>query len=62
MRVGSNNTLIAPVTIGDRAYTAAGSAIHEDVPDGALGVARERQRNIEGWTAKNRPAEGEGPA
>ncbi len=62
VRVGSNNTLIAPVTIGDSAYTAAGSAINEDVPEGALGVARERQRNIEGWTAKNRPAKGEAPA
>jgi bifunctional UDP-N-acetylglucosamine pyrophosphorylase/glucosamine-1-phosphate N-acetyltransferase len=59
VRVGSNNTLVAPVTIGDNAYTAAGSAITEDVPDGALGVARGRQRNIEGWVAENRPAEGE---
>jgi bifunctional UDP-N-acetylglucosamine pyrophosphorylase/glucosamine-1-phosphate N-acetyltransferase len=58
-RVGSNNTLVAPVEIGDNAYTAAGSAITEDVPDGALGVARERQRNIDGWVAKNRPAKGE---
>jgi bifunctional UDP-N-acetylglucosamine pyrophosphorylase/glucosamine-1-phosphate N-acetyltransferase len=62
VRVGSNNTLVAPVTIGDGAYTAAGSAINEDVPDGALGVARERQRNIEGWVAEKRPAKGEAPA
>jgi bifunctional UDP-N-acetylglucosamine pyrophosphorylase/glucosamine-1-phosphate N-acetyltransferase len=61
-RVGSNNSLVAPVSVGDRAYTAAGSAITEDVPDGALAVARERQRNIEGWTAKKRPAKGEEPA
>ncbi|MFN2538457.1 MAG: bifunctional UDP-N-acetylglucosamine diphosphorylase/glucosamine-1-phosphate N-acetyltransferase GlmU [Mycobacteriales bacterium] len=61
-RVGSNNSLVAPVTVGDKAYTAAGSAITEDVPDGALGVAREKQRNIEGWTAKKRPVKGEKPA
>jgi bifunctional UDP-N-acetylglucosamine pyrophosphorylase/glucosamine-1-phosphate N-acetyltransferase len=61
-RVGSNNSLVAPVQVGDRAYTAAGSAITEDVPDGALAVARERQRIIEGWTAKRRPAKGEEPA
>ena len=58
-RVGSNNSLVAPVNVGDRAYTAAGSAITEDVPEGALGVAREKQRNIEGWTAKKRPAKGD---
>jgi bifunctional UDP-N-acetylglucosamine pyrophosphorylase/glucosamine-1-phosphate N-acetyltransferase len=61
-RVGSNNSLVAPVEIGDNAYTAAGSAITEDVPDGALGVARARQRNIDGWTARKRPAKGEEPA
>jgi bifunctional UDP-N-acetylglucosamine pyrophosphorylase/glucosamine-1-phosphate N-acetyltransferase len=61
-RVGSNNSLVAPVNVGDRAYTGAGSAITEDVPDGALAVARERQRTIEGWTAKRRPAKGEEPA
>jgi bifunctional UDP-N-acetylglucosamine pyrophosphorylase/glucosamine-1-phosphate N-acetyltransferase len=58
-RVGSNNSLVAPVTIGDGAYTAAGSAITHDVPAGALAVARERQRNIEGWVAAKRPAPGE---
>jgi bifunctional UDP-N-acetylglucosamine pyrophosphorylase/glucosamine-1-phosphate N-acetyltransferase len=62
VRVGSNNTLIAPVTVADGSYTAAGSAISEDVPEGALGVARERQRNIEGWVARKRPAKGEEPA
>jgi bifunctional UDP-N-acetylglucosamine pyrophosphorylase/glucosamine-1-phosphate N-acetyltransferase len=59
VRVGSNNSLVAPVTVGDGAYTAAGSAITEDVPDGALGVSRARQRNIEGWAARKRPATGE---
>ena len=43
--------LVAPVTIGDGAYTAAGSVITEDVPPGALAVGRARQRNIEGWVA-----------
>jgi bifunctional UDP-N-acetylglucosamine pyrophosphorylase/glucosamine-1-phosphate N-acetyltransferase len=50
---------VAPVSIGDNAYTAAGSAITEDVPDGALGVARGKQRNIDGWVAEKRPAKGE---
>ena len=40
---------VAPVTVGDRAWTAAGSVITEDVPDGALGIARERQSNIDGY-------------
>lgn len=40
---------VAPVSIGDRAWTAAGSVITEDVPDGALGIARERQSNVEGY-------------
>jgi bifunctional UDP-N-acetylglucosamine pyrophosphorylase/glucosamine-1-phosphate N-acetyltransferase len=42
-------TFVAPVTIGDDAYTAAGSVITDDVPPKALGVARERQRNVEGY-------------
>jgi bifunctional UDP-N-acetylglucosamine pyrophosphorylase / glucosamine-1-phosphate N-acetyltransferase len=52
--VGSNTVLIAPVVIGDGAYTAAGSAITEDVPPGALGVARGRQHNSDGWVPRNR--------
>ena len=55
VRIGSNNVLVAPVTVHDGAYTAAGSAIVEDVPAGALGVARARQRTIEGWVARRRP-------
>lgn len=47
--IGSDTMLVAPVTVGDRATTAAGSTITQNVPDGALAVARERQRNIEGW-------------
>jgi bifunctional UDP-N-acetylglucosamine pyrophosphorylase/glucosamine-1-phosphate N-acetyltransferase len=47
--IGSNASLVAPVTIGDGAYVGAGSTITRDVPPGALGVGRERQRNIEEW-------------
>jgi bifunctional UDP-N-acetylglucosamine pyrophosphorylase/glucosamine-1-phosphate N-acetyltransferase len=54
VRVGSNSSLVAPVTIGDGAYTAAGSAITNDVPPGALGVGRARQRNIEDWVKRRR--------
>ncbi len=54
-RVGSDTMLVAPVTIGDGAYTAAGSVITEDVPPGAMAVARGRQRNVEGWVARRRP-------
>jgi len=54
VRIGSNNSLVAPVTVHDGAYTAAGSAITEDVPPGALGIGRARQRSIEGWVARRR--------
>ena len=54
VRVGSDSMLVAPVTIGDGAYTAAGSVITDDVPPGAMAVARGRQRNIEGWVARRR--------
>ncbi|MEU6740583.1 bifunctional UDP-N-acetylglucosamine diphosphorylase/glucosamine-1-phosphate N-acetyltransferase GlmU [Streptosporangium sandarakinum] len=54
VRVGSDNMLVAPITIGDGAYTAAGSVLTNDVPPGAMAVARGRQRNIEGWVARRR--------
>jgi bifunctional UDP-N-acetylglucosamine pyrophosphorylase/glucosamine-1-phosphate N-acetyltransferase len=54
-RTGADNMFVAPVTIGDGAYTAAGSVITDDVPPGALAVARGRQRNIEGWVSLRRP-------
>ena len=54
-RVGSDTMLIAPVTIGDGAYTAAGSVITDDVPAGAMAVGRSRQRNVEGWVERKRP-------
>ena len=47
--IGSNTALVAPVSVGDGATTAAGSVITQDVPATALGVGRGRQRNIEGW-------------
>ena len=46
--------LVAPVSVGDGAYTAAGSVITEDVPAGAIGVARSKQRNILGWVLRKR--------
>ncbi|MFJ2028778.1 bifunctional UDP-N-acetylglucosamine diphosphorylase/glucosamine-1-phosphate N-acetyltransferase GlmU [Streptosporangium sp. NPDC087985] len=52
--VGCDTMLVAPVNIGDGAYTAAGSVIDGDVPAGAIGVARGRQRNIEGWVVRRR--------
>jgi bifunctional UDP-N-acetylglucosamine pyrophosphorylase/glucosamine-1-phosphate N-acetyltransferase len=47
--IGSDSQLVAPVTVGRDAYVAAGSTITEDVPDGALGIARGRQTNKPGW-------------
>jgi bifunctional UDP-N-acetylglucosamine pyrophosphorylase/glucosamine-1-phosphate N-acetyltransferase len=55
VRTGSDTMLVAPVTVGDGAYTAAGSVITKDVPPGALGVGRAQQRNIEGWVERKRP-------
>lgn len=58
--IGSNTALVAPVTVGDDATVAAGSIITQDVPDGALGVGRTRQRNIEGWKERRVAARKEG--
>ena len=55
VRIGSDSMLVAPVTIGDGAYTAAGSVITEDVPPGAIGVGRSKQRNVLGWVLRKRP-------
>ena len=52
--IGSNNSLVAPVIIGEGAYTAAGSTITHDVPPWALGVGRARQVNIDKWVEKKR--------
>jgi len=54
VRTGSDTVLVAPVTVGDGAYTASGSVITEDVPPGALGIGRARQTNKDGWVAKRR--------
>lgn len=52
--VGCNSNLVAPVTVGQGAYVAAGSTITKDVPSAALGVARARQSNIDGWVNKKK--------
>jgi bifunctional UDP-N-acetylglucosamine pyrophosphorylase / glucosamine-1-phosphate N-acetyltransferase len=49
VKTSVHTSLVAPLHVGDRAYTGANSAITEDVPDGALAIARERQKNIEGY-------------
>ncbi len=51
--IGCNTNLVAPVTVGEGAYTAAGSTITEDVPDDSLGIARARQVNKDGWCKKS---------
>jgi bifunctional UDP-N-acetylglucosamine pyrophosphorylase/glucosamine-1-phosphate N-acetyltransferase len=56
VRTGVDTTLVAPVTIGDDAFTAANSAITKQVPEGALAIARERQTNHEGYAARKRNA------
>lgn len=56
--VGSDSTLVAPVTIGDDAYVAAGSAITGDVPPGSLAIARARQENKEGWVSRRKAGKG----
>ena len=55
VRIGSDTMLVAPVEIGDGAYTAAGSVITQDVPPGALGIGRAGQRNIPGWVTRRLP-------
>ncbi|AWB94023.1 bifunctional UDP-N-acetylglucosamine diphosphorylase/glucosamine-1-phosphate N-acetyltransferase GlmU [Aeromicrobium chenweiae] len=54
-KTSSNNTFVAPVSVGDGAFTGAGATIREDVPPGALAVSAGSQRNIEGWVGKKRP-------
>ena len=52
VRTGVHTSLVAPVTVGDGAYTGAGSVITDDVPEGALGIARARQANVEGYAER----------
>jgi bifunctional UDP-N-acetylglucosamine pyrophosphorylase/glucosamine-1-phosphate N-acetyltransferase len=58
--IGSDSQLVAPITIGAGAYIAAGSSITEDVPPGALGIARGRQTNVLDWATKKRRQERKG--
>lgn len=53
VRTGVDTAFVAPVSVGDGAYTGAGSVITEDVPDGALGIARQRQSNIEDYAKRD---------
>jgi bifunctional UDP-N-acetylglucosamine pyrophosphorylase/glucosamine-1-phosphate N-acetyltransferase len=53
--IGSDTMLVAPVTVGDRATTGAGSVITEDVPDDSLALGRARQRNLLGWVKRREP-------
>ncbi|MFY9335816.1 MAG: bifunctional UDP-N-acetylglucosamine diphosphorylase/glucosamine-1-phosphate N-acetyltransferase GlmU [Mycobacterium sp.] len=55
VRTGSDTMFVAPVTVGDGAYTGAGTVLREDVPPGALAVSSGRQRVIEDWVLRNRP-------
>jgi len=54
VRTGSHNVFVAPVTIGDGAYSGAGTVVRKDIPAGALGLNVAPQRNIEGWVEANR--------
>jgi bifunctional UDP-N-acetylglucosamine pyrophosphorylase/glucosamine-1-phosphate N-acetyltransferase len=57
VKTSVDTMLVAPVSIGDDAYTAAGSVITKDVPPGALGVARARQQNIDGYAERRKQRE-----
>ena len=56
--IGCNTNLVAPVTVGEGAYIAAGATITRDVPPDALAVARARQENKENWAARRRRMHG----
>ena len=58
VRTGSDTMFVAPVTVGDGAYTGAGTVVRDDVPPGALAVSAGPQRNIEGWVERKRPGSG----
>ena len=55
VRTGSDTMFVAPVTVGDGAYTGAGTVLRDDVPPGALAISAGAQRNIEDWVLRNRP-------
>src|SRR5699024_8088345 len=54
-RTGADNMFVAPVQVGDGAYTGAGTVVRRDVPPGALAVSGGPQRIFEGWTVSRRP-------
>jgi bifunctional UDP-N-acetylglucosamine pyrophosphorylase/glucosamine-1-phosphate N-acetyltransferase len=54
-RTGSDNMFVAPVTVGDGAYTGAGTVVRNDVPPGALAISVAPQRNVLGWVQEKRP-------
>ncbi len=56
--IGCNTNLVAPVTVGEYGYTAAGSTITEDVPDNSLAIARAKQVNKVNWVLKKKPYRG----
>jgi bifunctional UDP-N-acetylglucosamine pyrophosphorylase / glucosamine-1-phosphate N-acetyltransferase len=60
VHTGVDTTFVAPVEVGDDAYTGAGSVITDDVPPGALGISRAEQKNVEGYTAKKSKESSEG--
>ncbi|MEA2308707.1 MAG: bifunctional UDP-N-acetylglucosamine pyrophosphorylase / glucosamine-phosphate N-acetyltransferase [Thermoleophilaceae bacterium] len=54
VKTSIHTSLIAPVTVGDEAYTGAGSVISDDVPEGALGISRTPQKNVEGYARRKK--------
>ena len=60
VRTGVHTSLVAPLTVGDDSYTGAGSVVTDDVPEGALGIARPRQTNIEGYAERENATEEDG--
>jgi bifunctional UDP-N-acetylglucosamine pyrophosphorylase/glucosamine-1-phosphate N-acetyltransferase len=59
-RTGVHTSLVAPITVGDESYTGAGSVVTDDVPDGALGIARAPQTNVEGYAEREKATEEDG--
>jgi bifunctional UDP-N-acetylglucosamine pyrophosphorylase/glucosamine-1-phosphate N-acetyltransferase len=55
VRMGSDNMYVAPVTVGDGAYSGAGTVVRKDVPAGSLAINVAPQRNLDGWVLTNRP-------
>lgn len=61
-RTGSDNMFVAPVTVGDGAYTGAGTVVRKNVPPGALAISVAPQRNLLGWVQEKRPGTGSAKA